>query len=198
MIRVARLFTLLFGALTILVALQIQRAGGIVEMVLSTAAIAGGALFAPIIWSLYSRRQTAASVVAISLISLLVNIALKIAGGVRHSFHLERTPETLFGVGLPLAMLSFMELWYRFRGGPLPAAALSDNSIVIGMAARPSRADSSAQNRFGINVLGIAMLIVGAGIGLLGLLATQFSAMAIAVGVVICIFGLSIVIIINR
>jgi Na+/proline symporter len=77
MILMARLFTLVFGAATIGVAILIPRAGGVVEVVLSTASIAGGALFGPIIWSLFSRRQTAFSLISVSAASLLVSLFLK-------------------------------------------------------------------------------------------------------------------------
>jgi Na+/proline symporter len=205
-IRVARLFTLLFGGLTILVALQIPRVGGIVEMVLSTASIAGGALFAPIIWSLYSPRQTATSVVTISLISLLVNITWKLAGVTLPAFRLERTPETLFGIGLPIVLLTLTEVWYRWRGtgalSPVPATHAEEASAGVapaaGIDAPTGLRDSDAQNVFGIRVLGVAMLIVGAGITVLGLLATQFSAIVITVGALICIVGLSIILMVKR
>ncbi len=48
-----RIFTVLFGAGTIFLAILVPAAGGIVEVVLSTAAIAGGSLFAPVIYSLF-------------------------------------------------------------------------------------------------------------------------------------------------
>src|SRR5688572_29180947 len=78
LILMARIFTLLFGAGTIWIAILIPRAGGIVEVVLSIASIAGGALFAPIVWSLFSRRQTAFSTVTATVSALIINLFFKV------------------------------------------------------------------------------------------------------------------------
>lgn len=64
LVLVARIFTILFGAGTIGVAMLVPYVGGIVEVVLSIAAVAGGALFAPVIWSLFSKCQTSFSVIS--------------------------------------------------------------------------------------------------------------------------------------
>jgi SSS family solute:Na+ symporter len=100
-ILVARIFTVLFGAGTIFLAIQVPKAGGIVEVVLSTAAIAGGSLFGPVIYSLYSKRQTATSLIFISVFSLIVSLFFKVLAPSMTGITLSRTMETVLGVGFP-------------------------------------------------------------------------------------------------
>jgi Na+/proline symporter len=110
-ILVARIFTLLFGAGTVGIALLVPHIGGIVDFVLSTAAIAGGALFAPIIWSLFSKRQTGFSVVTTTLLTLAINLFLKILAPSLLELKLSRTMEIVVGQSVPLITLFCFELF---------------------------------------------------------------------------------------
>ena len=113
-ILVARLFTILFGAGTIFLAILVPAAGGIVEVVLSTAAIAGGSLFAPVIFSLFSKRQSSFSLIFISVTSLLVSLFFKVFSPSLLSITLSRTMETLLGVGFPIILLLIFETYAYF------------------------------------------------------------------------------------
>ncbi|HTI07104.1 MAG TPA: sodium:solute symporter family protein [Puia sp.] len=161
-ILVGRLFTLLFGIGTILVAIVIPRAGGIVEVVLSIASIAGSALFAPVIWSLYSSRQTAFSVVTVTVAALIVNMFFKFVSPYLLHFKLNRTWETVSGVGLPLLLLLAFELG-------LPRQTITGEITVSGGGTVPGDADR--QNKFGVTVIGWAIGFTGLGILLLGTIA---------------------------
>ncbi|MCD9015988.1 sodium:solute symporter family protein [Parachryseolinea silvisoli] len=185
-ILVARLFTLLFGAGTIGVALLVPLAGGIVEVVLSVAAIAGGALFAPIIWSLYSSRQTAFSVVFTTIVALVVSLSFKVLLPAFAGFKLDRSVETLLGVGLPLAVLGIFEYYYYTQGMKSPRAlALQQATTREAPAVQKIHHEAAQQqNRFGITVIIAAAAFVGAGIALLGVLASS-NMTVVAVGSVI-------------
>jgi SSS family solute:Na+ symporter len=187
MILMARLFTLFFGVATIVVAILIPRAGGVVEVVLSTASIAGGALFGPVIWSLFSRRQTATSLVSISLISLLTGLFFKTIAPVLFGLSLSRTIETVIGVGLPVLLLATVELMAKAanKTGPdfiYPAA--TQKTIE-----HTQTGDAERQNVFGVKVIAISMAVVGAGIMTLGIIATSASVMALGVGVFIIVIA---------
>jgi len=172
-ILVARLFTLLFGAGTIGVALLVPLAGGIVEVVLSVAAIAGGALFAPIIWSLYSSRQTGFSVVFTTLVALGVSLSLKIVMPYSIGYKLDRSLETFIGVGLPLLVLAVFEYYYYVnnRQSSYALALRQGTRQVVTAAQQLHHEDAQRQNRFGITVITLAAAFVGAGIALLGFFA---------------------------
>jgi SSS family solute:Na+ symporter len=197
MILIARLFTLVFGAATIMIAILIPRAGGIVEVVLSIASIAGGALYAPIVWSLYSRRQTGFSIVAVSVVSLSVNLFFKVCAPSLLGLALSRTAETIYGVGLPILLLGLFEAYYAIAGkeSDIPSAGAHSKygSGISGIdrEAGPDVSDDSKearrQNAFGVKVIALSMCAVGTGILLLGILATQFSGVVIAVGCLVLV-----------
>jgi SSS family solute:Na+ symporter len=168
-ILVARLFTLLFGAGTIVIAILVPRAGGIVEVVLSIASIAGSALFAPIIWSLYSRRQNAFSVVFVTVVSLSVNLFLKSVSPSLLGIKLDRTTETILGVGLPLLLLVVFEWYNKFAGKPL--YSFNYHTEEEAPARNPAQhAAARQQNKFGVTVIGWSIAFIGLGILVLGLI----------------------------
>ena len=191
MILMARLFTLLFGGATVVVAILIPLAGGVVEVVLSTASIAGGALFGPIIWSLFTKRQTAVSLVSTSVISLVVGLFFKVITPGLFNLKFNRTIETIVGVGLPILLLVLFELYYKLslKQGPDYMVAAPE---VLGQENMAEHASSQQQNAFGIKVIAISMAVIGTGIITLGILATQFTSIVMSVGVLI--LGMSILI----
>ena len=170
-IFMARLFTLLFGAGTIGVAMLVPKAGGIVEVVLSIAAIAGGALFAPIIWSLFSLRQTSFSVVTTTVFSLIVSLFFKVIAPSLIGIKFDRTMETILGVGLPLLLLTAFEVYY-FMNKKISsrAIALSEDLKKEKSEERQNVEHNEAQrqNTFGIRVITFAAGFVGLGILVLG------------------------------
>ena len=186
-IFVARFFTLLFGIGTILIAIWIPSAGGIVEVVLSTAAIAGGALFAPIIWSLYSNRTRGTAVLSATIISLLVNLFFKVLSPSLLDFKLNRATETAFGMGIPVLIMFIFELYYIYkRTYALRALDMEEErKTSLKKKSAAMHEDALNQNLFGIRVIGISMLVVGLGITLLGALAPKYSCVVITVGMVI-------------
>lgn len=190
-IFMARFFTLLFGIATILVAIWIPSAGGIVEVVLSTASIAGGALFAPIIWSLYSKRTRGVSVVTATLAALIINLFFKVVSPSLLDIKLSRAMETAFGMGIPVLVMLCFELYYVYAGKVSSHAFAMESERLIRLNEKSVHLHQSAvdQNSFGILVIGISMTVVGTGITLLGYLANRYSSVVMCVGLVI--FALS-------
>jgi solute:Na+ symporter, SSS family len=190
-IFIARFFTLLFGILTILVAIWIPSAGGIVEVVLSTASIAGGALFAPIIWTLFSKRQTGFSVVTATILSLVINLFFKIISPSLLDIKLNRTMETTLGMGIPILVLAIFEIYYSLNQKVSAKALLMEiNSEAKERVHNPAaHIESLKQNRFGVRVIALSMGVVGIGITTLGILADRFGGVVISVGAVILFFS---------
>lgn len=196
-IWMARLFTLIFGVLTILVAMWIPSAGGIVEVVLSTASIAGGALFAPIIWTLFSKRQTGLSVVTVTISSLVINLFFKVIAPSFLDLKLSRTIETVLGMGIPITLLLIFECYYLSRGFISAKAIkmLEDMQLIKEsplVQNKEAHFASEKQNIFGIRVIAISMAVVGLGIISLGILAKGYSNVIIGVGTVIFVSALAI------
>ncbi|WAC42725.1 sodium:solute symporter family transporter [Pedobacter sp. SL55] len=188
-IWMARFFTLLFGVLTILVAMWIPSAGGIVEVVLSTASIAGGALFAPIILTLFSKRQTGFSVVTATVASLIINLFFKVIAPDLIDLKLTRTMETVLGMGIPMLILLIFELRYISTGLVSSRAIEMKNALALSKEVNvfdpEEQQAAEKQNVFGIRVIAISMAVVGAGIVYLGLVAPSFSNIIAAVGALI-------------
>ncbi|HEY4287825.1 MAG TPA: sodium:solute symporter family protein [Puia sp.] len=178
-ILVARLFTILFGAGTIFLAILVPAAGGIVEVVLSTAAIAGGSLFGPVIYSLFSRRQTSGSLITISIVSLVVSLFFKVFGPSLLGITLSRTAETVLGVGFPLLLLLLSEGygWIVRRDVPY-LENVPDDTTAVGSG------EAAKQNIFGIKVIAWSTAFVGLGIAVLGSIAEN-GGVALLVGIVI-------------
>lgn len=188
-IWMARFFTLLFGVLTIVVAMWIPSAGGIVEVVLSTASIAGGALFAPIIWTLFSKRQTGFSVVTATLASLVINLFFKVIAPDLIDLKLTRTMETVLGMGIPMLILLIFELRYISTGLVSSRAIEMKNALALTKQVEvfdeEEHRAAEKQNIFGVRVIAISMAVVGAGIVYLGLVAPSFSTTIAIVGALI-------------
>ncbi|MCM5530390.1 sodium:solute symporter family protein [Parasegetibacter sp. NRK P23] len=187
-ILVARLFTILFGAGTIFLAILVPAAGGIVNVVLSTAAIAGGSLFGPVIFSLFSKRQTAGSLIWISVISLVVSLFFKVLAPGMLGITLSRTMETVLGVGLPLLMLSVYETYAYYVGNNIPFLHLNTE----GNAAFNS-GEAVKQNIFGTRVIALSTAFVGLGITILGAIAENGN-IALVTGVVVMLVALAVLI----
>jgi Na+/proline symporter len=161
LMTVARLATLLFGLGTIGVAFMVPLAGGIVEVVLSIGAVTGGALYAPAIWGLFSKRQTGNSILTITGLSLLVNLFFKFISPVLLSFSLGRSSEMVIGVFLPIVLLGLYELYAKSKNiestkyqqyalRPKPSQKELTESLNIGQ----------RQNTYGYNVLGWAFVSI--------------------------------------
>jgi hypothetical protein len=170
-----------FGVITVVIAMLVPLIGGIVEMVLSTASIAGGALFAPIIWTLYSKRQTAISVVTASLAGLIISLVLKLCSVELLGFKVDRFWETTLGVGIPILVLLLWEIYYAITN---KVSALANVFAQVQQHTAAQETDAKAQNRFGIKVIAAAVAIVGSGIALLGAFAQQ-GGTALIVGIII-------------
>ncbi|OJV99508.1 MAG: hypothetical protein BGO52_12725 [Sphingobacteriales bacterium 44-61] len=100
----------------IVIALIVPYIGGMVEVVLSIAAITAGPLLAPPIWALFSKYLTGRASLWITLITLLINLLFKLVFPYTLSFKLNRAEEMMTGVGLPLLLLLGYELYRRVAG----------------------------------------------------------------------------------
>lgn len=190
-IWMARFFTLLFGVGTILVAIWIPSAGGIVEVVLSTASIAGGALFAPIIWTLFSKRQTGLSVVTATVAALIINLFFKVLSPSLLDITLNRTVETMLGMGIPMGILLLFEIYYLMNNKVSAKAMEMKNQVKISKYIDPElHEEAQRQNRFGVKVIGLSMTVVGTGIAILGYVSDNYSFTVISIGLIILIISL--------
>lgn len=113
--KVARLSSWFFGVLMILIALIVPAIGGMVEVVLSVAAVTAGPLLAPPIWALFSKRLSGKTALWITIVTLSVNIIFKIILPFLIQFKLNRAQEMVVGMGIPLLLLLISEIIQQIR-----------------------------------------------------------------------------------
>ncbi|MCK0158297.1 Na+:solute symporter [Cellulophaga sp. F20128] len=180
--RVAKLSTLLFGIGTIMVALLVPSAGGIVNVVLSIGAVTGCSLYGPPIWAIFSKRHSGKSILWITITSLLINIVFKFFAP------LSRANEMLLGAILPLTLLFLYEFYIRFKG----VNESDDYKIYQGKISVMEivEEDATEQNTFGLKVLALTLMAVGLLILILGFFAEESNGIVLSVGAVIGIIAL--------
>lgn len=191
LMRVARISTLGFGALAIVVALLIKSMGGIVNVVISVAALTGVPIYLPVIWSLFSKRQTSRTVLGVTFTSLAINLVFKFVTPYLFGFSLNRGAEMMVGSLVPVALLAVIELVLRIKGSTDPGyeayLAARDRRVQNECPANPESVRQT--NRFTMKVLGIGITAAGAVISALGMLSDEYWAIPVAVGAVIVLTG---------
>ena len=114
LLRTARISSLFFGLLIIGIALLIPRMGGLVDYIIALAALTGAPLYLPVLWSLFSRRQTGNTLMVTTFLSLAMLLLLKFAIFPRVCPEGARTWEMMAGVGIPFLLLAIFEVKKRF------------------------------------------------------------------------------------
>lgn len=114
LLRTARISSLFFGLLIIGIALLIPRMGGLVDYIIALAALTGAPLYLPVLWSLFSRRQTGITLMVTTFLSLAMLLLLKFAIFPRVCPEGARTWEMMAGVGIPFLLLAIFEVKKRF------------------------------------------------------------------------------------
>ena len=161
--RVARLSTLGFGLLSISVALLVQDMGGIVEVVLSVAALTGAPLYLPPIWALFSKRQTGWSIFAASMLSLAVNAFFKFVTPVAFGISLNRTEEMILGVMAPVGILAAFELWFVVSNQPVRNTQADTHKRNASEVSEDEVASTSSDaNLYAMKVLLTGIAVIGA------------------------------------
>jgi SSS family transporter len=179
--NVAKLSTLFFGLGTIVVALLVPAAGGIVNVVLSIGAVTGCSLYGPPIWAIFSKRQTGKSILWISAISLLINVGVKFLAEPVAGEALSRANEMLLGALLPIFMLLAYE-FYAISKQKVCAQYIQFKQEVEAIKEEEQSAD---QNTYGLKVLAVTLAIVGTMIVVLGSLAEEARGLVIVVGMLV-------------
>ena len=181
--RVARISTLGFGVLAIVVALLIPSMGGIVNVVISVAALTGVPLYLPLIWSLFSKNLTGRVLLAVTMGSLAVNAFFKFITP-NFGFSFTRAEEMLVGVLFPALLLTCYEVWHRASGSKIgvpqvaPKPATSNES-----------ADAGTDNANSIRIIGVGASIAGLFIALIALFSCEESFIPLMIGFLLSLVG---------
>lgn len=176
LMRVARLSSWAFGFGMIIIALIIPAIGGLVEAVLSIAAITGGPLLAPPIWALFSKRLTGKATLWITLVTLFINLFFKVISPWLFDIQLNRSMETIVGVAFPLLFLALYE-WYAASFRKTAPEYLHYLELRASKSRIPEEVGNKdfikKQNRFGLMVISGALLFVAAMLWILAFYTTS-------------------------
>ena len=190
LMRVARISTLAFGVLALIVALLVKSMGGIVNVVISVAALTGVPIYLPVIWSLFSRRQTARTILGVTLVSLAVNLIFKFLTPLA-GLTLSRGAEMGLGAFVPVLLLTVIEIWLAIKGYEDPRYAIYKSiSHKAGETDAATIAAGNKANRFTRRVLGLSISLAGVLISLLGLMADSSGYIPIVMGLIVLTVGL--------
>lgn len=190
LMRVARLSTLGFGVLALIVALLVKSMGGIVNVVISVAALTGVPIYLPVIWSLFSRRQNAQTILGVTLISLAVNLIFKFVTPI-FGLSLSRGAEMGVGAFVPVILLAVIEIYLAARKYQDPRF-LSYQGIVRKeeIADKELIEAGNKANMFTRRVLGLSIALAGLLIIVLGILAESSKIVPIGMGIIVVTTGL--------
>jgi len=154
---IAKMAVVVFGLITILVALLVPSVGGIVEIVLSVGAVTGCSLYGPPVWALFSKYHTGQSILWCTILGLAINMYLKFIHPLLTAISLTRAEEMLAGAVIPFVLLAGYEVWARGKG------QLADDYVrykkgqqhIVGQTAEEDEEETSSeeQNNYGLKVL---------------------------------------------
>ncbi len=199
LMKVARYSTIGFGLLAIVVASLIPLMGGVVNVVISVAALTGVPIYLPIIWTLFSKRQNRSTLLFTTIFSLLLNATFKFITPVLCGLSLSRTEEMVIGVVTPFILLVIFETYHRCRGFEDPNVELCRKAAEekrleerkMMEEAKAAGEGSSSESKQSIRVIGLGIMLTGIAITLLGAVSGEVSRMIVmSVGVVLALLGL--------
>lgn len=185
LMKTARASTVVFGIMAVVVALLIPKMGGIVNVVISIAALTGVPLYLPVIWSHFSKYQTKKSILSVTVLSLLINSVFKFITPV-FGFALDRTWEMIVGVSVPVVLLAIYEIYARcFKG--------QDPSYIKYKEWEKERALSNDRdatcNDFGKKVIRTGVCVVGVMVLILGTIANHDRLLIVISGIILLMVG---------
>jgi solute:Na+ symporter, SSS family len=191
LILVARASTVAFGVITMVIALSVDRMGGILTVIWAVGAVTGGAMFLPMLWALFSKRHTGRSVLTVTLICLAVTSFFKWSG----LYVLTQAESQTLGVLLPLALMASYEL-FAVKRGSISQQYLDYEKARVERERQESdepnqeeNAEADQENRHGVKVIGIGILSTGVLIAFLGAFAGTGTILVSSVGVVVGLTG---------
>lgn len=172
LMQIAKISTLVFGLITIGIAMLVPFMGGAKEVVLSVAALTGCPMYLPLIWSLFSTKQTGKTVLATTLISLAITLSFKFLLPTLIDFNLSRAGEMILGVSVPAFFIALTEIFLRFRKSD--DQEFLDYLEIKRKKAGPDEMEDTGSQSSDENKKGLRMIVIGIGvtgliIGVLGL-----------------------------
>ena len=191
--RVARLATLLVGLVVIGMGMLIPLMGGATNVILSVASITGGAMYLPLIWTLFSKRQYSLTVLGATIASLIVSLGYKFLLPAITGESLSTAASMVMGVLVPVSIMAIFEVWLWISKKPANEYAqyqqyLSSKADVVATAP-DTTAESATENLFGKRMIGIGILVTAVIIGILGIISPSGRIYVVATSLILILLG---------
>ena len=187
LVKVGRTATILLGILTIIIALLVPYMGGIVEVVMSLAAITGGAMFLPPMWALFSKYQTGKSALIVTVITLAINAFFKFLAPTLLNFSFNRAQEMGFGMGIPVVLLAAFEIYARTQ--KKETEQYDNYQLIVAEKNSETEEEASAGNKKGTRVIGIGVALTGLMILILSFIAKTGALLVGGMGTLVLLLG---------
>ena len=187
LVKVGRTATILLGILTILIALLVPYMGGIVEVVMSLAAITGGAMFLPPMWALFSKYQTGKSALIVTVITLVINAFFKFLAPTLLNFSFDRAQEMGFGMGIPVVLLAAFEIYARTQ--QKTTIEYDNYQLKVAEKVSETEEEAAAGNKKGTRVIGIGVALTGLMILILSFIAKTGALLVGGMGTLVLLLG---------
>ncbi|MDV7185899.1 sodium:solute symporter family protein [Lutibacter sp. TH_r2] len=187
LVKVGRISTIVLGLITIVVALLVPYMGGIVEVVMSLAAITGGAMFLPPLVALFSKYQTGRSVLIVTIVSLVINSFFKFVMPSLFDYSLNRALEMTAGVGIPIALLIFFEIYARVKNTDV--SQYEKYTALVDTKASLDAGESEGGNKKGGRVIGIGVASTGLLVVIISFLEGKPTLLVTGMGVLVLALG---------
>ena len=189
---IAKLASIFFGLVAITIAMLVPFMGGAKEVVLSLAALTGCPMYMPLIWSLYSKKQTGKMVLATTVISLLITLSFKFLLPAFIGFNLSRAGEMILGVAVPAVLILISEI--ILRTGKSESQEYKQYIKTLDKKIEPENLaetakESDVENKQGLRMIAIGILVTGFIIGVLGLMAENGRITVMGMAAILLLIG---------
>jgi SSS family solute:Na+ symporter len=187
---VAKTSTFIFGLLTVGIAMLVPLMGGAKEVVLSMAALTGCPMYLPLIWSLFSKKQTGFTALFTTALSLVITLSFKFLLPLISETNLSRESEMMLGIGVPVTILLIIELRLRLKSKPEPEyiryLGIAKDKPVLEVA---SATESAVENNQGLKMIAIGIIATGLIIFGLGAMAINGRGYVLGIAVILLLIG---------
>lgn len=196
LMRVARFATLVMGGIVIAMGMLVPLMGGATNVILSVASITGGAMYFPLIWTLFSKRQNSYSVLATTILALAVSLAYKFVVPLVTGNSLSRASEMVMGVLVPISLIVLFEIWLRLKNSPITEYENYQRYLLVKETSKAEKNErtvgSEGENQFGKRMISIGIIATGSILGILGFVASNGKIYVFGMAFILLLIGLRI------
>jgi len=193
LMRVARIATLFVGIVVIGMGILIPLMGGATNVILSVASITGGAMYLPVMWTLFSKRQYSNTVLGATIASLIISLGYKFLLPAITGESLSTATSMVMGVIVPVSIMVILEVWLWITKKPASEYEKYQQYLLLkvdeGEMAPNTSAESVSENQFGKKMIGIGILVTAIIIGILGIISPAGRVYVILTSLVLLVLG---------